>query len=74
MWAVIVVTLQESHQNALLLQEVEAGRFGGLFFECQVHTLMTAILLWMAWFDTFDADTQTQPPHGQSAEAKQGMG
>ena len=35
---------------------------------------MTAVLLRVAGFDAFDGDTQAQPPHGESAQAEQGIG
>ena len=41
----------------LLLQEVVRGGLGGLFFERQVHALVTAILLRLARLDAFDGYT-----------------
>ena len=35
---------------------------------------MAAVLFRMSWLDTFDVDTQTQPPHREFTEAEQGIG
>jgi hypothetical protein len=34
---------------------------------------MAAILLRMAGLDAFEVDTKPQPPHGELAQAEQGM-
>src|SRR5580692_4414500 len=39
-----------------------------------MHALMTAILLRMAWLDSFDADTQPEPPDREFAQVEQGLG
>src|SRR6202043_1171717 len=38
-----------------------------------MHALMAAILLRMSGFDSFDANAQAQPPHGEFAQAEQSM-
>jgi hypothetical protein len=40
----------------------------------QMHALMTAILLGMARLDSFDADTEPEPPHRKLAQMEQGVG
>lgn len=47
----------------LLLQKVECSRLRGFFFERQVHALVTAVLLWLAWLNTLQLDTQSEPPN-----------
>ena len=39
-----------------------------------MHTFVPAVLLWMSRFDALDGDPQTQPPHGQFAQAEEGAG
>ena len=40
----------------------------------EVDALMAAVLLGVAGADALDADAQAQPPHGQLAQAEQGVG
>jgi hypothetical protein len=35
-----------------------------------MHALVTAILLGMAWFDWFDADTEPEPPDCEFAQVE----
>src|SRR3546814_5126957 len=41
-------------ETGLLLQDVGAGRAGRLLLQRQVHALVAAVLLRLAWFDAFD--------------------
>ena len=43
----------------LLLKAVHAWRARGFLLQSQVHALVTAVLLRMAWPDAFDGDAQT---------------
>src|SRR6202451_4472141 len=38
-----------------------------------MHALMTTILLGMAWFDPFDADTEPEPPDREFAQVEQSV-
>ena len=49
--------LQEGVELGLLLQEVDAGRAGGFFFQGEMHAFMTAVLLRMAGTDSFNRDS-----------------
>ena len=51
MWSLVVVNPDELIEAFLLLQEVERGGLGGLFFEGQVHTLVAAVLLRVSELD-----------------------
>lgn len=50
-------------EAGLLLQEIGTGRFGCLQLQGRMHALMAAVLLRMAWFDTFNVDAKPEPPH-----------
>src|SRR4029453_18073306 len=39
-----------------------------------MHPFVTAVLLWMAGFDALELDPEPQPPHGELAQAIQGVG
>jgi len=58
MRAVIVVYFDKLIEPLLLLQEVIAGRLGGLLFESQMHALVAPILLWVSWLNAFDTDAE----------------
>ena len=62
MRALGVELAEEGIEAFLLLQAVEAGRACGFFFKGQMHALMPAILLRMAWLDAFDRDAKAKPP------------
>ncbi|HUN60950.1 MAG TPA: hypothetical protein VMU53_03120 [Candidatus Sulfotelmatobacter sp.] len=55
------------------MKKVGGRRLGGFFLQRKVHAFMAAVLLRMGRLDAFDADAQTQPPHRQLAEIKQGV-
>ena len=57
-----VVFPDEVIEAHLLLQVIFAGRPGGFLLQGQVHALMPAILLRMAWLDAFDGNAEPQPP------------
>ena len=58
----------------LLLQEVGTSGFGGGQLEGEMHALMPTILLRVARFNAFKANTQPQPPDRQLREIEQGIG
>ena len=63
------------YRTRMRLETLSAGsRLGGFFPERQVHALMPAVLLGMPWFDALDANAEAEPPHGQLAQAEQGVG
>jgi hypothetical protein len=43
-------------------------------FSGQMHALMAAVLLGMAWFYPLDLDAEPQAPHREAAEAEKGIG
>ena len=49
-------------ETGLLLQGVHFWWSGCFFFECEMHTLMAAILLGTTRLDAFDFDAKAQPP------------
>jgi hypothetical protein len=66
--------LGEGIEAGLLLQGIEGWRAGGFLLEGEVHALMPAVLLGMAWLDALDGDAQAQPPDGELGEVEQGVG
>ena len=69
--AFVVEDLDELVKASLLLKKIGGGRFGGFFFQGQMHAFVTPVLLRMGGFDPFDADAQAQPPHGELAQVEQ---
>src|ERR1051325_7121099 len=63
--------VDEAIELGLLLKEVGAGGTGGLLLEGEVHALMAAVPLRVAWVNAVDADAQAQPPDGELGEMKQ---
>src|SRR5215469_9035500 len=58
----VVVAVDEVVELGLLLQEVAAGRFGGLQLQGQMHALVAAVLLRATWLDALDLDSEPEPP------------
>jgi hypothetical protein len=56
----IVVVVDEVIELGLLLQEVVAGRLGGLQLQGQMHALMAAVLLRVAGLDALDLDAEAE--------------
>jgi transposase InsO family protein len=56
----LVEFLYEIVEAGLLLETVRAGRPRGLFLQGQMHALMAAVLLRMAWLDALDGNAQHQ--------------
>ena len=73
MRALVVKDLDKFIEAGLLLQEIRGRRFGGFFFQSEMHALMTPVLLRRTGLNSFDADSQAQPPDGQLAQVEQGM-
>jgi hypothetical protein len=63
-------TLDKLVEASPLLQEVLCRGLGSFFFQSEMHTFVTAVLLWMAWLDPFDADSRAQPPNRQLAQVE----
>jgi hypothetical protein len=72
--AFLVEDLDEVVEASLLLQEVASRRFSGFFLQGEMHAFVTAILLGMAGLNAFDANAQAEPPDGELAQVKQGVG
>jgi hypothetical protein len=70
----VVEDFDELIEAGLLLQEVGGRRFGGLFFQCEMHAFVVAILLRMARFDPFNANAEAKPPDRKFAEVEQSIG
>jgi hypothetical protein len=73
-WPLVVVALDEVVELGLLLQEVAAGRLGGLHLQGQMHALVAAVLLRTARFDAFDLDSEPEPPDGELGEIEERVG
>ena len=54
----VVEDLDKFVEAGLLLKEIRGRGFGGFFFQGEMHAFMTAVLLWMARLDAFNADSQ----------------
>ena|SRR5216684_7516869 len=74
MWSLIVVAVDEVIELGLLLQEVAAGRLGGLQLQGQMHAFVAAVLLRVAGLDALDLDTESEPPDRELAEAVERVG
>ena len=57
MGPLVVVNLDEVIETFLLLQEVECGRLGSFLLQSEMHALVAAVLLWIAWLDALQLDT-----------------
>ena len=62
----IVVNLDEGIEALLLLQEIERSGLGGILLQCQMHALVTAVLLWVAGLDALDLDQKTRARSGEA--------
>jgi len=69
----VIEDLDELIEFSLLLKEVCAGRFGGFFLQSEMHALVAAVLLRMAWANAFNADAEAKPPDGKLAQVEQGV-
>ncbi len=74
MGSFIVEAFDEVIELGLLLEEVAAGRLGGLKLQSEVHAFMAAVLLRMARLDALDLDAEAEPPDRELAEAKERIG
>ena len=63
MTALLIELAQEAVEAILLLQAIESWRARGLLLEGEMHALMAAVLLWMAWLDALDGNAEPEPPH-----------
>jgi len=70
---VVVVAFNEVIEFGLLLQEVFAGRLGGLQLQGQMHTLVPSVLLRIARFDALDRDAEPEPPDRKFGEVEEGI-
>ncbi len=66
--------LPEVIESFLLLQGVHAGWPCRFLLEGEVHALVAAILLRVAWLDALDGDSEAQPPDCELAQVEQGIG
>src|ERR1051325_6234616 len=58
----------------LLLQAVGAWRTGCFLLKGEMHALVTAVLLRMAWLDALDCNAEPEPPDRELREMEQGIG
>src|ERR1700690_39771 len=70
----LVEALDEGIEARLLLQHVAGGRLGGFLLQGQMHPLVPAVLLRLAWGDALDLDPETEPPDGQLTEPVDRLG
>ena len=63
----VVVPVDKCIEARLLLEHIRARGLGGGFFEGEM--LMPPILLGVPGLDAFEANAESQPPHGEFAEA-----
>src|SRR3546814_3473480 len=61
-------------ETGLLLQDVGAGRAGRLLLQRQVHALVAAVLLRLAWFDAFDLNAEPEPPDRELRQVVEPVG
>ena len=66
--------LDEGIEAGLLLQAVHAWWSGGFLLQGEVHALVAAVLLRVAWLDAFDCDAEAEPPDRELGEIEQGIG
>src|SRR3954453_4062911 len=69
----IVKAFNEIIELGLLLQEVLAGRLGGLQLERQMHAFVAAVLLRVAGLDALDLDAKAEPPNRELGEIQEGI-
>ena len=65
MGAFLIELVPEAVKTILLLEAIGPRRSGGFFFEREMHALVTAVLLRMAWLDALDRNAEPEPPHRQ---------
>ncbi len=70
----VVEGVAEVVEVALLGTEVGLRRTSGFALEGSVHTLVTAVLLWLSRFDGLGTDTEADPPGAQTCEASEADG
>src|SRR5438105_7208486 len=68
MRAFIVVIVNESVEALLLTTKSRRRGTSGLGFERAMHSLVSAILLGMAWDDPFDRNSETDPPQREAGK------
>lgn len=61
-------------EASLLLQEIDAGRLGRFQLEWEMHALVEAVLLRIAWLDALDFDAEPEPPDRQPRQIEQSVG
>jgi len=72
--SLVVVAFDEVVEFGLLLEEIAAGRLGGLELQGQKHAFVAAVLLRAAGLDALDRDAEPEPPDRQPAQAEKGVG
>src|SRR5947199_10218672 len=70
----VVEDLDELVEPSLLWQKIGSRRLGGFSLQGQMHALMAAVLLRMTRLDSFNANAEPKPPHGQLAQVEQRVG
>src|SRR5579871_6758509 len=74
MGALGVEPVNEGIELGLLLKRVHPRWSCSLFFECEMHPFMAAVLLRMARFDAFDPNAEPEPPDRKFGQVEEGVG
>ena len=74
MWPFLIEFAEEGIEAVLLLQAVVAWRSRGLGLEREVHALVAAVLLRVAWLDALDLDGEPEPPERELGEVVEAVG
>ena len=74
MWPFQIELVEEVVEAGLLLQGVHAWGPGCFLLQGEMHALVAAVLLGMAWLDAFDVDAEAEPPNRKLGEVEEGIG
>ena len=63
----------KSSKQACCCSHVRGGRLRGFALQGEVHALVPSVLLRVPGLNSFDLDTESQPPHGELAQPVEGI-